>query len=447
VQAARVFSCLVVQGQVGAKATGEIASLDASAGGGQTAGRETASLSVRNFREYLIAVLCGDAGTQIAFIAISWHVFVLTHLAFDLGLIGFVMFVPALIFAIPSGIIADRYDRRLVVTLGRAVEILCALALLGLVLAGVTSVVPYLAVVALLGSERAICRPAEKAFLRNIVDAERYVNAQATYASGREIVVIAAPSIGGMLLAFSTTAAFALAAGMAVVSCVAFLLLRVKRDVRAPEPQTLATALAGLAFMRSRPVILGAITLDLFAVLFGGATALMPVFAATILHVGPAGLGYLRSAPALGAALVAAVIARRPPRTRVGALAFTSVIGFGIATIAFAVSTQLWFSLLALVVLGAFDVIGGVIRNGFVQLNTPDAMRGRVTAVQSVFTTTSNELGAFESGTAAAFLGTVPSVVAGGVATLVVAAVCAWAFPSLRTADRFQQGAAETRAS
>jgi MFS family permease len=387
----------------------------------------------RNFREYLVAVLCGDAGTQIAFIAISWHVFILTHLAFDLGLIGFVMFVPALIFAIPSGVIADRYDRRLVVTIGRAVEILCALALLGLVLAGATSVVPFLAVVALLGSERALCRPAEKAFLRSIVDAERYVKAQATYASGREIVVIAAPSVGGMLLAFSTTAAFAIAAVMAVVSCIAFLLLRVQRDV--------STALAGLAFMRSRPVILGAITLDLFAVLFGGATALMPVYAATILHVGPVGLGYLRSAPAVGAAFVAAVLSRRPPRTRVGPLAFTSVIGFGIATIAFAVSTQLWFSLLALVLLGAFDVVGGVIRNGFVQLNTPDAMRGRVTAVQSVFTTTSNELGAFESGTAAAFLGTVPSVVAGGVATLAVAAVCAWAFPSLRTADRFEQGA------
>jgi MFS family permease len=441
VQAARVFSCPAAQGQVGFEGSGEIGSLDASTGGDQATGGETASLRDRNFREYLTAVLCGYAGVQIVFIAISWHIFVLTHRAFDLGLIGFVMFVPALIFVIPSGIIADRYDRRLVVTLGKAVEIVCALTLLGLVLAGVTSVVPYLAVVALLGSERAICQTAEKAFLRNIVDAERYVNAQATYASGREIVVIAAPSIGGLLLAFSTTAAFALAAGMAVVACVAFLLLRVERDVRAPEPQTLATALAGLTFMRSRPVILGAITLDLFAVLFGGATALMPVFAATILHVGPTGLGFLRSAPAVGAAVVAAVIARRPPRTRVGALAFISVIGFGIATIAFAVSTQLWFSLLALVVLGAFDVVGGVIRNGFVQLNTPDAMRGRVTAVQSVFTTTSNELGAFESGTAAALLGTVPSVVAGGVATLAVAAICAWMFPSLRTADHFAQGA------
>ena len=398
-------------------------------------------LADRNFREYLIAVLCGEIGTQIAFIAISWHVFVLTHRPFDLGLIGFVMFVPALICAIPSGVIADRFDRRLIVTLGRTVEFACALMLLALVLAAVTSVVPYLAVVALLGTERALCRPSEKAFLRNIVDAQRYISAQSTYASGREIVVIAGPSIGGALIAFSTSAAFGMSACMAVVSTVAFLLLRVRREVRAAEPQSLKTALAGLAFMRSRPVILGAITLDLFAVLFGGATALMPVYAAAILHVGPVGLGYLRSAPAVGAALVAAVLSRRPPDSRVGSLAFTSVIGFGIATIAFAVSTQLWFSLLALAVLGAFDVIGGVIRNGFVQLNTPDAMRGRVTAVQTVFTTTSNELGAFESGTAAALLGTVPSVVFGGVATLAVAAVCAWAFPSLRTADRFQQGA------
>jgi MFS family permease len=386
-------------------------------------------------------VLCGEVGTQVAFIAISWHVFVLTHQPFDLGLIGFVMFVPALIFAIPSGVIADRFDRRLIVTLGRAVEIVSALTLLGLVLGGVTLIVPYLAVVALLGSERALCRPSEKAFLRNIVDAERYVSAQATYASGREIVVIAGPSIGGVLLAFSTSAAFALSAGMAIVSCIAFLLLHVQRQVRAPEPQTLATALAGLAFMRSRPVILGAITLDLFAVLFGGATALLPVYAATILHVGPAGLGYLRSAPAVGAAFIAAVLSRRPPRSRVGLLAFTSVVGFGIATIVFAISTRLWISLIALAVLGAFDVVGGVVRNGFVQLNTPDAMRGRVTAVQAVFTTTSNELGAFESGTAATFLGTVPSVVAGGVAALAVAAICAWAFPSLRTADHFDQGA------
>jgi MFS family permease len=382
--------------------------------------------------------MCGDVGTQIIFIAISWHIFVLTHQPFDLGLIGFAMFVPALLLAIPSGVIADRFDRRLIVTLGRGVDLLCAAALFFLVRADVTSIVPYLIVVALLGSERALGRPAEKSTLRNIVEANRYVNAQATQAASREIGTICGPAIGGALVAISTGAAFLVAAGMAFVAAIAFLRLRIRREARAPEPQSVATALAGLAFIRSRPVILGAITLDLFAVLFGGATALEPVYAASILHIGPAGLGWLRSAPALGAAVVAAFISHRPPRERVGRLAFVCVIGFAFATIAFGLSTNLWFSLAALVVLGAFDVVGGVLRNGFVQLNTPDAMRGRVTAVQSVFTTTSNQLGAFESGTVAALIGTVPSVVAGGVATLAVAALCARFFPTLVQADRLE---------
>jgi hypothetical protein len=383
-------------------------------------------------------VLCGDVGVQIAFLAISWHIFILTHQPFDLGLIGFTMFLPALIFAIPSGMIADRFDRRLIVTIGRVVEVACAAALLLLVLTGVTALPLYLVVVAVLGSERALGRPAEKSYLRNIVDAERYLNAQATYASGREITTIAGPALGGMLIAISTSAAFTASIVLAVISAIAFALLRARRQVRAPEPQSWETALAGLAFMRSRPVILGAITLDLFAVLFGGATALMPVYAATILHIGPAGLGYLRSAPAIGAAAVAAFVSRRPPRERVGKLSFLSAGGFGAATIVFGLSTNLGLSLAALVVLGAFDVVGGVLRNGFVQLNTPDAMRGRVTAVQSVFTTTSNELGAFESGSVAALIGTVPSVVGGGIATLIVTALCARLFPQLWQADRLE---------
>jgi MFS family permease len=384
-------------------------------------------------------VLSGQTGVNVAVVALSWHVFVLTHSPFDLGLIGFVMFFPGLVFLVPAGMLADRYDRRLVVTSGRAVEILSAVTFLALVVANVTSVVPFLAVVALLGSERALCSPSEKAFLRNVVDAERYVKAQATYASGREMVSIVGPSIGGLLLTVSIDAAFATAAVLALVAAIAFLMLRVAREARAPEPQTWKTALAGFGFLRSRPLALGAITLDLFAVLFGGATALMPIYAATILHIGPAGLGYLRSAPGVGAALVAAIISRYPPRRRVGSLAFICVVGFGLATIVFAVSTQLWLSLVALVILGGFDVVGGVMRNGFVQLNTPDAMRGRVTAIQSVFTTTSNELGAFESGTAATLMGTVPSVAFGGVMALVVAGVCAWAFPDLRKADRYEQ--------
>lgn len=400
---------------------------------------ELTALADRDFRDYLIAVMCGDVGTQIIFIAISWHVFVLTHQPFDLGLIGFAMFVPALLLAIPSGVIADRFDRRVIVTAGRGVDLLCAAALFVIVQTGLTSIVPILAVVVVLGCERSLGRPAEKSTLRNIVEADRYVNAQAMQAASREISTICGPAIGGALVALSVSAAFVVAAAMALVAAVAFLRLRIKREARAPEPQTLASSLAGLAFIRSRPVILGAITLDLFAVLFGGATALEPVYAATILHIGPVGLGWLRSAPALGAAVVAAFISQRPPREHVGRLAFVCVTGFALATIVFGLSKNLWLSLAALVVLGGFDVVGGVLRNGFVQLNTPDAMRGRVTAVQSVFTTTSNQLGAFESGTLAAFIGTVPAVVAGGVATLAVAAVCARAFPTLLSADRLEQ--------
>jgi sugar phosphate permease len=204
-------------------------------------------------------------------------------------------------------------------------------------------------------------------------------------------------------------------------------------------PVSLKNAFAGLSFIKTRPVIFGAISLDLFAVLFGGATALMPVYADTILHVGPVGLGYLRSAPSVGAALVAVYLARRSPRNRIGMLAFLAAVGFGMATIAFGLSKVLWLSVVALIVMGAFDVVGGVVRNGLIQLNTPNEMRGRVTAIQSVFTTASNELGAFESGTLAALIGTVPAVVAGGAASLLVAAVCAYVFPALRTADGFTE--------
>lgn len=278
---------------------------------------ELTALADRDFRDYLIAVMCGDVGTQIIFIAISWHVFVLTHQPFDLGLIGFAMFVPALLLAIPSGVIADRFDRRVIVTAGRGVDLLCAAALFVIVQTGLTSIVPILAVVVVLGCERSLGRPAEKSTLRNIVEADRYVNAQAMQAASREISTICGPAIGGALVALSVSAAFVVAAAMALIAAVAFLRLRIKREARAPEPQTLASSLAGLAFIRSRPVILGAITLDLFAVLFGGATALEPVYAATILHIGPVGLGWLRSAPALGAAVA-------PRSSRSGRRASTS---------------------------------------------------------------------------------------------------------------------------
>ena len=396
-------------------------------------------LADRNFLLFMSATLGAEMGGQIVFVAIGWQVFLISHRPFDLGLVGLAMFLPAIVFVFASGVIADRLDRRTIVIVARVSESACACGYVGLATAHVAQVWPYLAIALGLGAIRALSRPAEKTFLPNIVATEVFVSAQAAYITGREMTVIVGPAVGGALLAIGAPVAFGAAAVVAMFSAASYTLVYIRPMVRSTEKQTWRTALAGLGFLRAQPVVFGAIALDLFAVLFGGATALLPVYADVILHVGPVGLGYLRSAPSVGAAIVAAVFTRRPPQHHVGALAFIAVIGFGVATIVFAISKVFWLSLLALAVMGAFDIVGGVIRNGLVQLNTPDAMRGRVIAIQSVFTTTSNELGAFESGTLAALIGTVPSVVAGGAIALGVAALCAHAFPALRRADRFVQ--------
>lgn len=395
-----------------------------------------------NFRAYLTGVLSEGAGIQVVYLAVTWQIFLISHSPFDLGLIGLAMFLPGLLFFVLSGMVADLWDRRTIILVARAVEILCCAAFLALCAAEVKIVGLYLAVAFVTGAARSLAQPAEKSLLPNIVTGPRYVNAQAMYASGREAVVVGGPSIGGLLLALSANVAILTGIVLIAVSLVGYSMLRVEGESRAPVPPSWRAALAGYGFLRSRQVVLGAISLDLFAVLFGGATALLPVYAGTILHVGPAGLGYLRSAPSAGAVLVAVYLSRHSPRRHVGIFSFLSVVGFGAATIVFAFSTTLWLSLLALAVAGAFDVVGGVIRNGFIALNTPDEMRGRVTAIQTVFTSASNELGAFESGTLAALIGTVPAVAFGGVASLAVAALWTYLFPGLLRADKLTQEAA-----
>lgn len=382
---------------------------------------------------------CGDFGSQIQSIAIAWHIFVITHSPFDLGLVGLMVFLPAFLLVLVSGFIADHFNRRFITIGGRSCEFACALVFLSLIAANVRSVWAYLGVVFILGTARALAQPAQRSILPNIVASERFMQAQATFATARQFSVVAGPALGGALIAVSSIAAFATAAAVALISVFSFVVLRVPASGRAPEARTWSTVLAGFGYIRSQPVVLGAISLDMFAVLFGGAVALLPVYADAILHVGPIGLGVLRSAPALGAAVVAGVIARHPIRHRVGRMLFIAVTGFGAMTIVFGLSKILWLSLAALVVLGAFDIVSVVIRASLVQLNTPDAMRGRVSAFEGVFITASNELGGFESGTVAALAGTVPSVVLGGVATLTIAAVWAFAFPALRNADRIAQ--------
>jgi len=392
-----------------------------------------------NYRAYFAGFLSAEAGVQIQYVAIGWQVFIITRSPLDLGLVGLMMWLPAILFILASGMLADRFSRRNIVVAGRFGEVACAAAFVVMIAAGVRSPWAYLAMVFVLGTARALANPAQRTLLANIVPAERYANAQATYVSGREVLSMASPALGGVLIAaFSTIAAFGMAAAAGLIAAAGLSMLRVPQAERSAEPQTWKAFLAGFSFVRAQPIIAGAITLDLFAVLFGGASALFPIYADTILHAGPIGLGLLRSAPSIGAAAVAAFLARNPPSRRVGSLLLSVVTGYGVAIIIFGLSTVLWLSLAALAVAGAFDVVSVVIRSAVIQLNTPDAMRGRVSAIESVFIISSGQLGGFESGAVAALIGTVPSVVAGGVATLVTVAACAVLFPTLRNADTLQ---------
>lgn len=396
----------------------------------------------RNGRLFYAGMLIGDLAYQVQSVAVSWHVFTLRHRPFDLGLVGLALFFPALVLALPAGLASDRIDRRALVA---GTQILEAVAVAGFVLAvarDVRGLGAYLAILAVIGTARAFGAPAERSLLPNIVPPERYLQAQATYSSLRQLIVIGGPALGGVLVALSTTTALALSAVALAVSAVLLALLHVVRVVPT-EPPTLADAFAGLRFLRSQPVVAGAISLDLFAVLFGGATALLPAFADGIFHLGPTGLGLLRSAPAAGAAVVAAYFARYALRRRVGPLLLGSVAVFGLATIGFGLSRNVALSVALLALAGGTDMVSVVIRNGLVQLGTPDAMRGRVNAVENVFIGASNELGAFESGTLAALIGVVPSVVAGGVGTLIVIGLWSVLFPALRRADRLLPGNAE----
>jgi MFS family permease len=396
----------------------------------------------RNLAAYFFAFLTGEGAGQIQTVAIGWTVYAIHHRAFDLGLVGLAMFSPALLLVFVTGHAVDRFNRKRIIIAAAFAEAGCSLALAGFAVAHVRDLMLTLAVVVALGVARAFGGPAERTILVNLVGKAGYVRVQARYSSMREIVVIAGPAVGGALLAFSDATAFLVAAVMIFASVAAFALVRVRATRRAPGAALNAgSALDGVRFIVSRPIVLGAITLDLFAVLFGGASALLPVYAVQILHVGAFGFGMLRSAGGIGASIMAVVLSRRPPQRKVGRTLLYTVAGFGVATLVFAFSHDLMLSIAALAAAGAFDMVSVVIRQGLVQLNTPDAMRGRVNAVESVFIGASNELGAFESGTLAQFLGPVAAVAIGGVATLLVVTGAAFGFPALRTSDRIEASA------
>jgi MFS family permease len=405
------------------------------------AGPERESLSVLrhpDLRRYTGARFLAAVATQVQTVAVGWQIFSATANPLDLGLVGLSQFLPFVILILPAGHVADRYDRRRVQLLTYALLALGAAALLALSLAGVEDTAPIFGVMVLFGIARAFNMPTGQALLPNLAPLSLFPKAVALNSSLGQVATIAGPALGGALVLLGVGVAYALSVVLLIAAVVAVAGLRGGgRTEPSKEPLSWTSLLSGVHFVRSRPVVLGSISLDLFAVLFGGATALLPIFAGEILEVGPVGLGVMRAAPAVGAAVLAAVLAVRPIRRHVGPWLFGGVAAFGAGTIVLGLSTSLALSIAALVVMGAGDMVSMYIRHLVVQLVTPDAIRGRVSAVNAVFIGASNELGEFESGVTAAWLGVVRSVVIGGVATLVVAGVWSRLFPQLSGLDRF----------
>lgn len=392
-----------------------------------------------NFTFYLLARLLGTMGVQIQSVAVGWQVYQLTGSLFDLGLIGLAQFLPFLCFILIAGHAADRYSRRLIMILCMGVQVICALFLLAFTLMGIKSVWPIFVVLALFGCARAFMMPASQAILINLVPTELFGRAVAVSSSTFHLAIILGPVFGGLLYLMGPAVVYVVV--MLVALCALILMMQTKliAQVKQTTPATLHSLLEGLRFVFSRPVMLGAISLDLFAVLLGGATALLPAYAHDVLQVGPEGLGLLRTAPGVGAALMAVGLAWWPITRHVGKWMFGGVAVFGIATVVLGLSSELWLALFALLFMGAGDMVSVYIRHLLVQLETPDQIRGRVSAVNSVFIGTSNELGEFESGLTAAWWGLIPALIVGGCATLVVTVIWAWKFPVLRNMDRFPE--------
>ena len=396
-----------------------------------------AVLRNRNFSCYLAARVLGTLAVQMQSVAIGWQVYQMTGSLFDLGLIGLAQFAPFLLLILAAGHAADRYNRRTIILLCLATQLLCGLLLLAFTWSGTGAVWPVFAILVLFGSARAFMMPATQAVLRNLVPTESFPQAVAMASSAFHVAVIAGPILGGLLYLLGPNVVYLAAAALLVLSVLLMSSTHAAPQALNTEPATWHTVLEGLRFVWSRPIMLGAISLDLFAVLFGGATALLPAYAHDVLQVGPTGLGFLRTAPGVGAALCSIALAFYPIRRHVGAWMFGGVAVFGMATLALGLTTNFTLALCALLLMGAGDMVSVYVRHLLVQFETPDAIRGRVSAVNAVFIGASNELGEFESGVTAGWFGLVPAIVFGGAATLVVTVVWIFRFPVLSRMDRF----------
>jgi MFS family permease len=390
----------------------------------------------RSFAAFWWSRMFSIIAFQIQAVAIGWQVYALTRDPWDLGMVGLAQFLPILLLTLPGGHVADHHDRRRIMMLGQAAY------------AGLLAVLAVgsgqhwldrnglLVLAFLIGAVRAFEFPAASAMLPSLVPSAQLVPALSLTGSARQAAFIAGPALGGGLYALGAEATYAVATGLFLLALAAAALIRPSTPARPREPVTWATVLAGISYIRGNRVLLGAISLDLFAVLLGGATALLPVYAREILMTGPLGLGLLRAAPAVGALLMSFALARWPVERNTGRIMFASVALFGVATMVFAVSTVMWLSLASLLALGAADMVSVVVRSALVQLETPEDMRGRVGAVNWLFIGTSNQLGEFESGVTASWFGAARAVLLGGVGTVLVCALWMRWFPQLLHRDR-----------
>jgi MFS family permease len=390
----------------------------------------------RGFRLFWISRFLATFATQVVSVAVGWQIYDLTRNPFDLGLVGLVQFAPALLLVLVTGSVSDRFNRRLVGGISQVGEGLCAATLLAFSVMGIVSTGEIFMVLAVFGVARAFMNPAGQSLIPNLVPTEDLAGAIALSSSAWQLATILGPVAGGLLYGLSSGAAYGTAFCLFVAAAIFVALVPKPAQRTQSEPPTLRTMLAGFRFVWHEKVVLGAISLDLFAVLLGGATALLPAYARDILDVGPWGLGLLRSAAGIGSIAMAIYLTRSPIRDHAGRIMFVAVAVFGVFTLVFGISTLVWLSVLALMLAGAADMVSVYIRETLIQLWTPDAVRGRVSAVNNMFVGASNELGEFRAGTVAALIGVVPAVVVGGVGTLLVAGIWAWGFPGIRTVRR-----------
>jgi MFS family permease len=414
-------------------------------------GSAAAAFASRDFRLYQSARALVIMGAEAQSVAVAWQVYQITHRALDLGYTGLALFLPGLLFILPSGHVADRFDRRLVILICYTLQMVCTSVLFWFSFTGLHNVMPIYIVLFLIGSGRSFSGPASTALVPHLVPREHFVNAVTWGATVFQFANILGPAIGGLLFTFPLAAiggnsGLARLSGAPIVfiftllSLIGFLTLIGQLSIRPGRMEkkatSLHTVLAGVRYVWEAKLLLGSISLDLFVVLLGGAVALMPIFADNVLHTGPRGLGLLRAAPAVGALAVSIWLSFHPARRRAGLRMFICVAIFGAATVLFGLSRNLIFSLASLVVIGASDMVSVVIRSSLLQLATPPEMRGRVSAVNSLFLGASNEFGEFESGVTAQWLGPVRAVVYGGIGSLMITGLWSILFPDLRNADK-----------